>query len=98
MSWKTAGKLVAGPPIASGSGSTSSIRYRPNLGGLNAFQREQEFASHYSSSKKGKKPETQGRTDYDVLKENHRYVSDGSVCMDHPDGIGSFEMTKKQEK
>jgi protein FRA10AC1 len=78
MSWRTAGKLVSGPPTASGSGSTSTLndkRYKPNLGGLNAFQREQQFASHYSSKGKGKGREEfrmEGRTDWDVLKENHR--------------------------
>lgn len=76
MSWKSAGKLLSGPPIASGSRSNGvDKRLRPNHGGLNAYQREQEFASHYSS-RKGKEPEgLQGKTDWDVLKENHRYVS-----------------------
>lgn len=78
MSWRDAGKLLSGPPTASGSASGSKSngndrRYRANLGGLNAYQREQEFASHYS--RKGKEPtELQGRTDWDVLKDNHRSI------------------------
>jgi protein FRA10AC1 len=77
MSWKTAGKLVSGPPTASGSGS--SVKYRQNTGGLNAFQREQQFAAHYSRKDReiddgefGK----DGKTDWDVLKENHRFIRD----------------------
>lgn len=72
MPWNDAGKLLSGPPTASGSKSNGiDRRYRPNLGGLNAFQREQQLAARYS--RKGKEPaELEGRTDWDVLKENHR--------------------------
>ena len=79
MSWKTAGKLVSGPPIASGSGSISGSgqqdrRFKPNTGGLNAFQREQQFAAHYGRHDTNSAME--GKTDWDVLKENHRFIRD----------------------
>jgi protein FRA10AC1 len=82
MSWKTAGKLVSGPPIASGSGSGSGSnsnsndrRFKQNTGGLSAFQREQQFAAHYGRHD-AMPQETEGRTDWDVLKENHRFIRD----------------------
>ena len=77
MSWKTAGKLVSGPPTASGSGSGSASKYRQNTGGLNAFQREQQFAAHYSrKDREVQEFGKEGKTDWDVLKENHRFIRD----------------------
>jgi len=76
MSWKQAGgRVVSGPPTASGSGSNSNDkRFKQNTGGLNAFQREQQFAAHYG--RQDTHTEERGRTDWDVLKENHRFIRD----------------------
>jgi protein FRA10AC1 len=76
MSWKAAGgRIVSGPPTASGSGSNpNDKRFRQNTGGLNAFQREQQFAAHYG--RHDIQVEERGRTDWDVLKENHRFIRD----------------------
>lgn len=68
MSWKTSGKLLSGPPTSSNANKLDS-RFKPNLGGRNAFQREQHLARHYGDSND---PVPQGRTEWDVLKENHR--------------------------
>jgi protein FRA10AC1 len=76
MSWKQAGgKLVSGPPTASGSSNSNDRRFKQNTGGLNAFQREQQFAAHYG--RRDSIVEERGRTDWDVLKENHRFIRDG---------------------
>lgn len=85
MSWKTAGRLVSGPPTASGSGSGSAQqdrRFRPNTGGLNAFQREQQFAAHYGRHGHDTIHEMEGKTDWDVLKENHRFIRDDEEAGD----------------
>jgi len=76
MSWKQAGgRVVSSPPTASGSGSNSNDRrFKQNTGGLNAFQREQQFAAHYG--RRDTQVEERGRTDWDVLKENHRFIRD----------------------
>ena len=75
MSWKQAGgKLVSGPPTASGSSNSNDRRFKQNTGGLNAFQREQQFAAHYG--RHDTQVEERGRTDWDVLKENHRFIRD----------------------
>lgn len=77
MSWKTAGgKQISGPPTASTSNSNvNDKRFRQNTGGLNAFQREQQFAAHYGRQDT-QVAEVRGRTDWDVLKENHRFIRD----------------------
>jgi protein FRA10AC1 len=75
MSWKQAGgKLVSGPPTASSSSKSNDRRFKQNTGGLNAFQREQQFAAHYG--RHDTHVEERGRTDWDVLKENHRFIRD----------------------
>lgn len=77
MSWKTAGgKQISGPPTASTSTpNVNDKRFRQNTGGLNAFQREQQFAAHYGRQVT-KETGVEGRTDWDVLKENHRFIRD----------------------
>lgn len=75
MSWRTAGgRVVSGPPTASGSSNPNDRRFKQNTGGLNAFQREQQFAAHYG--RHDTQVEERGRTDWDVLKENHRFIRD----------------------
>ena len=75
MSWKQAGgRVVSGPPTASGSSNSKDRRFKQNTGGLNAFQREQQFAAHYG--RHDTHVEERGRTDWDVLKENHRFIRD----------------------
>ncbi|ORX34150.1 folate-sensitive fragile site protein Fra10Ac1-domain-containing protein [Kockovaella imperatae] len=72
MSWKSSGQLVKGP-LTSSNHHKLDPRYRPNLGGLTAFQREQQLARHYGSGQAG--PSTV-KTEWDVLKENHRFIRD----------------------
>jgi protein FRA10AC1 len=75
MSWRQAGgRVVSGPPTASGSSNSNDRRFKQNTGGLNAFQREQQFAAHYG--RHDTQVEERGRTDWDVLKENHRFIRD----------------------
>lgn len=78
MSWKTSGKLLSGPPTNSNTNKLDP-RFKPNLGGLNAFQREQQLVGRYG----GRAPDPEvRRSEWDVLKENHRYAgSEGAwIC------------------
>jgi len=75
MSWKYAGHLLSGPPSSStpsNSGPSSIPKHlRPNTNGLNAFQRERQLSTHYKAFDG---PAQIVRSEWDVLKENHRYV------------------------
>jgi hypothetical protein len=81
MSWKTSGKLISGPPTLSGNshdgpGPSSSRlmdRLRSNASGLNAYQRERQIVARYGDASRHDEY-TERRTEWDVLKENHRYV------------------------
>lgn len=84
MSWKTSGKLISGPPTLSGhapssrdtqaglSSSRLMDRLRPNTSGMNAYQREKQVSARYGDAYRSKEEER--RTEWDVLKENHRFV------------------------
>ncbi|RSH90458.1 hypothetical protein EHS25_001063 [Saitozyma podzolica] len=69
--------LHSGPPSASSSwtGPSLATRLRPNLSGLTAFQREQQFSKHYSDP--SRIPSPPKRSEWDVLRENHRFIRDG---------------------
>ncbi|KAL7423576.1 hypothetical protein Q5752_001156 [Cryptotrichosporon argae] len=88
MSWKTAGKLVSGPPAAAGSASGTTHgasgdglslaqRHRPNRGGLSAYERERQLAAYGEAA-----PRVEGRTEWDVLRENHRFIRDDEAPAD----------------
>lgn len=84
MSWKRSGQLISGPPSSSSDfagPSKLSDRIRPN-GGVNTFQRERELASRYGGPSYAEAPR---KTEWDVLKENHRYVYI-SFCLCHGAG------------
>ncbi|GFZ43366.1 hypothetical protein JCM24511_01086 [Saitozyma sp. JCM 24511] len=69
--------LHSGPPSASSSswtGPSLATRLRPNLSGLTAFQREQQFSKHYSDA--SRVPSPPKRSEWDVLRENHRFIRD----------------------
>lgn len=69
--------LHSGPPSASSSSWTDpslATRLRPNLSGLTAFQREQQFSKHYSDA--SRVPSPPKRSEWDVLRENHRFIRD----------------------
>lgn len=68
MSWKTSGKLLSGPPTSSNTNKLDP-RFRPNLGGLSAFQREQQLVARYGGYEA---PQEERKSEWDVLKENHR--------------------------
>jgi protein FRA10AC1 len=81
MSWKTSGRLLSGPPSANHTDAASDpsnfsasvgSRLKPNLGGLTAFQREQQLAARYGDY--ARVPEGPMRSEWDVLRENHRCV------------------------
>ncbi|RXK42048.1 hypothetical protein M231_00770 [Tremella mesenterica] len=64
-----------------GSQDRTDKRFRNNTGGLSAFQREQRLVSHY-----GPKDDVtpSGRSEWDVLRENHRFIRDDEEPTDVP--------------
>ncbi|KIR67472.1 protein FRA10AC1 [Cryptococcus bacillisporus CA1873] len=78
MSWKSSpGVLASGPPMSSSSNPVIN-RIRPNPSGLSAFQREALVSSYGPSSSIQPKV----RTEWDVLKENHRFIRDDEEAKD----------------
>ncbi|OWZ55279.1 protein FRA10AC1 [Cryptococcus neoformans c45] len=78
MSWKSSpGILASGPPMSSSSNPVIN-RIKPNPSGLSAFQREALVSSYGPSSSMQPKV----RTEWDVLKENHRFIRDDEDAKD----------------
>ncbi|WVF70969.1 hypothetical protein IAT40_005765 [Kwoniella sp. CBS 6097] len=82
MSWKTTqGILTSGPPSSS-LPSTSSLpvgqRIRPNSNLQTPYQRETAFTRHYGVDKDALAAEERSRkSEWDVVKEYHRFVRAG---------------------
>nr|KIR87508.1 protein FRA10AC1 [Cryptococcus tetragattii IND107] len=78
MSWKSSpGVLASGPPMSSSSNPVIN-RIKPNPSGLSAFQREALVSPYGASSSIQPKV----RTEWDVLKENHRFIRDDEEAKD----------------
>jgi hypothetical protein len=73
MSWRGRGSLADGPPLASGgTGKRLVDRYRPHADGIGAFERETRGAQWYHRGPGSGAWEGERRSEWDVLKENHR--------------------------
>ena len=92
MSWKTSGQLLKGPPTSTNSQSLDR-RFKPNLGGLNAFQREQQLSRYY----KGDEHRVEGKTEWDVLRENHRQVFTITSCVPWGSGLRMYRFIRDDE-